>query len=599
MTTSPAPARPTPGETSSGGDGRSRPAGANSPAAARAQQRTEELCAAALRALSGQRDLHYRGRRLHRGRRLLPLFAPHLHPRIEDDDFASFRGAADGVALRLTRSDAGLHGQLRPTAPVARLVFEMLEQFRVESLADEAMPGLARNLRHRFAQWSLAFHRSGLTGTDRGLLLYTVAQIARSRVTGEPVLEETEDLMETPRGALAAVLGTALAGLRRERDDQASYAVHARAIADRIGEMIAATKVTEAVSSVDGDADDESAAFRLVMEFDASGADGVTAVESGRSRVFDEATDGYRVFTRAYDRELQPAQMARPEQLRELRSTLDARIAAEGVHLARLARELKALLAEPQRERWVDAQEEGLIDGRRLAQLVAAPTERRLFRREQREWQADCVLAFLLDCSGSMREHASALAVLVDVMARALELAGVASEILGFSTGAWHGGRAQRDWVRAGRPAHPGRLNEVNHLVFKDAATPWRHARSGVAAMLRPELFREGVDGEAVDWACARLLAREEARKTLVVVSDGCPMDGATNLANDAHYLDAHLREVVARREQQARVRILGLGVGLDLSPFYSRSQAVNLDAMGGPALLRDVLRLLASRQGR
>ena len=569
-------------------------------AAARAQQTIEELCAASLRALSGEHDLHFRGRRLHRGRRALPLFAPHLHPKIGDDDFASFRGAADGVALRLLHSDAVLHQRLCPNEPVARLVFEMLEQFRVESLADDSLPGVRRNLQHRFERWLMAFHRSGLTDTDRGLLLYTVAQIARTRVTGEPVLEATEDMMETTRGALVPTIGHALAGLRRERQNQAAYAVHALAIARVIDEMIASTEAGagDPPSPADG-GDDESAAFSLVMELDAQVTDGLATAVSGRSRVLDAATDGYRVFTTTYDREQRGAALARPEQLREWRAQLDRRIAAEAMSLPRLVRDLKALLAEPAPDGWDRAQEEGLIDGRRLTQLVASPTERRLFQRVRFEPQADCVLAFLIDCSGSMREHIESLAMVVDLMARALEQAGVASEVLGFTTGAWHGGRAQRDWIRAGRPMHPGRLNETRHLIFKDADTPWRRARLGLAAMLKADLFREGVDGEAVDWAVARLVARDERRKLLIVVSDGCPMDGATNLANDPHYLDQHLREVVARHEQQGQVRIFGLGVGLDLSVYFSRSQALDLGAESGNAVLRDLLGLLARRRTR
>ena len=179
------------------------------------------------------------------------------------------------------------------------------------------------------------------------------------------------------------------------------------------------------------------------------------------------------------------------------------------------------------------------------------------------------------------------------------ELAGVASEVLGFTTGAWHGGRAQRDWINAGRPGLPGRLNEVNHLVFKAADTPWRRARSGLAAMLKPDLFKEGIDGEAVDWACARLHQRPERHKLLVVVSDGCPMDGATSLANDAQYLDQHLREVVARHEQAGEVQVFGLGVGLDLSPYYSRAQAIDLSVSVGQAVFRDVIELLALRRWR
>ena len=593
--------------------------------AAKAQQRVEELCAAAVRALSGEPDLHFRGRRLHRGRRALPLYAPHLHPSLEEDDFASFRGAADGVALRLTRSDPALHQRLRPNDPVARLVFEMLEQFRVESQVDPAMPGVRRNLRHRFEAWLTAFHASGLTASERGLLLFTVAQVCRSRVTLEPPLAPIEDLLEATRNGLAPRIGHALAGLRRHRAEQAAYAPHALAIAQQVSEMIASLDEDGAAAAGragagDDDGDDgERAAFGLVMDIDTRFEGGVAGASVGRSAALDASGDGYRVFTTAYDREHLAASLVRTAQLHEQREHLDRRIASQGVHLARLARDLKSLLAEPQRDGWDSAQEEGLIDGRRLAQLVAVPTERRLFRRQRDEPQADCVLSWLIDCSGSMREHIESVAMLADVMARALELAGVASEVLGFTTGAWHGGRAQRDWLAAGRPPQPGRLNEVHHLVFKDADTPWRRARPGIAALLKADLFKEGIDGEAVDWACRRLQGRDEKHKLLVVVSDGCPMDGATTLANGAQYLDQHLREVVARHERggpfprqipqcAARrlpyqrggaVSVFGLGVGLDLSPYYSRAQAIDLSATVGQAVFRDVIELLGLRGWR
>ncbi|MBU1357153.1 MAG: cobalt chelatase, partial [Gammaproteobacteria bacterium] len=275
------------------------------------------------------------------------------------------------------------------------------------------------------------------------------------------------------------------------------------------------------------------------------------------------------------------------------------RIAGQGANIARLARELRALLAVPERDGWDGGQEEGHIDGRRLAQLIASPTERRLFRTERLEPLADCAVSFLIDCSGSMKEHAESVALLVDVLARALEQAGVASEILGFTTGAWNGGRAQRDWLRAGKPAHPGRLNERSHIVFKSADTPWRRSRNSVAALLKSDLFREGFDGEAVDWACSRLLARDEARKLLLVISDGSPMDSATHLANDAHYLDHHLREVVARHEQDGRIEIAGIGVGLDLSPYYSRSHVLDIASSVGNAVFREVIELMAGRHRR
>lgn len=565
------------------------------PAQVRLQHQVEELCAASIRALSGQPNVHFRGRRLHRAGVALPLFAPHLHPSLDDDDFASFRGAADGLALRLRLSDPELHGQLCPAAPVERLLFELLEQIRVESQVPAGLGGVAANLRHRFEQWSLAFHRSGLTDSMRGILSFTVAQICRARVTGEPVLEDTEDLMEATRAGIAPLLGHALAGLRRQRHDQAAYAVHALALAQQVADLLRADDPDGNEDGQDTLAEDmERAAFSLMMDFDAAVEDGIAAAVTGRSRVLEGQGDVYRVFTTAYDREVAAASLVRPALLREYREQLDRRIAGQGVNTARLARELKQLLARPVQDGWDSGQEEGRVDGRRIAQLIASPTERRLFRTERFEPLADCVLAFLIDCSGSMKQHIESVAMLVDILTRALEQAGVSTEILGFSTGAWQGGRAQRDWLRLGKPQHPGRLNEVSHLVFKDADMTWRRARPDIAALLKPDLFREGIDGEAVDWACTRLKKRPESRRILLVVSDGCPMDGATQLANDTHYLDNHLKQVVAQQAQGGEVSVFGVGVGLDLSPFYPHNLALDLSSPPGNGVFRELLGMLA-----
>ncbi len=569
-------------------------------AAARQQQRIEELGAATIRAISGDPHIHFRARRLHRDQTLLPLFGPHLQPSFDDDDLGSHRGAADAMALRLLHGDAALHESLRPNDPIARWVFELMEQCRVEALAPADMPGVARNVHHRFEQWSLSFQRSGLAETSQGILLFTVAQIARSRIHAAPVTEAVEDLIEVTRAAITPALGATLTGMRRHRFDQRGFALHARALGERIAQMI---RDEAAASSDAGDADepDASAAqgFALLVDFDAGLENAIATVESADSAVLGAAAGGYRVYTRAYDRELAASGLLRPEQALEYRAKLDALVAASGHNVGRLARRLQLLFATPSRDGWDDGREEGRVDGRRLAQLIAAPTERRLFRTERNAPQADCALSFLIDCSGSMKQHIEHVAVLVDVLSRALDRAGVATEVLGFTTGAWQGGRAARDWRRAGRPAHPGRLNEVDHLVFKDARTPWRRARRDIAALFRADVFREGIDGEAIAWAAARLAAQDARRRVLLVVSDGCPMDGATALANDEHYLDHHLRDVCARLARESTLEVLGVGVGLDLGPFYDRSAALDLSHGIDAGVMKDVLALIEGRRRR
>lgn len=574
---------------------------------ARHQQQVEALCAASIRALAGERDLHFRAARLHRGRRALPLFAPHLLTSLADDDFGSFRGAADGLALRLLLADEALHHRLAPAAAVERLVFEMLEQYRVESLVPPTWVGVATNLRHRFEAWTLQCLHSEVVEGERGLLLFTLAQMAHARVTGWPPLDEAADLIEAPRAALAERIGNELAALRRARADQAAYATQALAIAAAFSRMLVGRDdgkafFSEAMQALNAaDEAERRGRFALLTTIEAPPLEGASAAK-GQGRRPGAAGDDeppYQAYTRAYDREVAATALARREQLKDLREQLDARIARQGVNLARLTRQLQLLLGTPRNEGWIDGQEEGRIDGARLAQLVASPAERRLFRHERELPVADCVVSLLIDCSGSMKQHIETVALWADVLARALEQAGAACEVLGFTTGAWNGGRVMRDWRRDGAPRRPGRLNETLHIVFKDAATPWRRARAGLAALLKADLFREGVDGEAVDWAATRLAQRDEARRVLIVISDGSPMDGATALANGELYLDHHLVEAVQRHESARQIEISALGVGLDLSPYYSRSRATDTAAASGHAVFDDLLALLAGRGWR
>ncbi|MDN4575601.1 cobalt chelatase [Pandoraea cepalis] len=548
--------------------------------AARRAARGEALCAATVRALTGDAALHYSGARLCRNMRPLPLHAPHLQALpAPADPLATLRGAADGAALRLRHSDAALHRRLQPDASLERLLFELMEQLRCETFIPAGMPGVAKNVRDRFEAWSRAMHAAGVADSHVGLLLYTVAQMGWSRLTGYPVIEDTEGLIEATRMAIAPQIGGALAGMRRTCADQAAFAAYARALAADIAGLIRAAGADQAEGDAKDDEDEKGVrnAFSLFLDIDDQEEDGITLAHSGDSRVLKASAQGYCVFTQRYDRELYAGTLVRRALLTEFRERLDERIVAQAINVPRLARALKAALAVPQRDGWSFGEEHGRIDGRRLAQLVSSPAERRLFRLEKHTLIAESMVSLLIDCSGSMKAQIEAVAMIVDVLSRALDAAGVTNEILGFTTGAWNGGRARTDWLARGKPKFPGRLNEVSHLIFKDAVTSWRRARSDIASLFKADLFREGVDGEAVEWACERLRSRSVNRRVLIVISDGSPMDAATNQANDDHYLDHHLREVVAQQQALGDVEVLGLGVGLDLSPYYRNSLALDL----------------------
>ena len=563
------------------------------------QQQATELCGASVRALTGLRDLRHRGRSLFLGGQRVYTGAPHSLTDPLQDGFRAQRGAADGIALRLLHSDADLHRELAPESAVQRLIFDLLEQLRVETQASNAHPGVQNNLLHRFRGWSLRFHDDGHADTDLGLLIYTIAQVAWSRLSGLPTLSETDDLIEVTRGRISELIGTDIAGLRRERNNQQAYAVHALAIARVVDESLLGDPEQEAGSKR---IDNEKALSRITLALDFSDESedsNIATVVTGSSKVLAEQNQVYQVYTREFDRELRAASQVREAELRQFREQLDARIFHQGINVPRLARQISQLLATPRRDGWLFGEEEGLIDGRRLSQLIAAPSERRLFRKDQYRFKNDCMVTFLIDCSGSMKASIDYVAMLVDVFSRALDQADIGNEILGFTTGDWNGGRAYRRWLAEGRPEHPGRLNERCHLVFKRAQDGWRRARREIAALLKTPNFREGLDGEAVEWACQRMLKHDAERRLLLVISDGSPMDSATNLANDEYYLDNHLKNTVEKYDSPQGVEIFGIGVGLALTPYYRHCLAIDLQESLSNHVFTQILQMIAHARRR
>ncbi len=533
----------------------------------------DRLTAAAVRAVGAEPAAELRGTRVEVAGRPLGIAVPHLAADLGGRGLAERRGVADALGLRIRHSDHDLHRSLAPVEPLERIVFDVAEQFRCEARAPTWWRGSAANRDRAFDRWNETAQAGGpagaLTETGVGLLIFTITQMLRQRLLRRPNSEQVDDLIETTRGNLSRLVGHALVRLPALVDDQAAFAVPAKEIARLVAEM-AGDAADELRSS---NADDRA---RLLIPIDWDAVDYDVAVGPGGPVTSESGAAVYRVFTTVHDRETAGEDLYRSAALRSLRTRLEELKAGQAVSTARLALRLQALFAADSVDQWIGGHEDGRLDPARLARLIANPVDAPVYRQPVSRPTTDTVVSFLIDTSGSMKvQRHESLAVLVDTLVRALEMAGVASEVLGFTTSTWSGGRSADDWRAAGAPADPGRVADLLHIEYKSADRSWRQSRLGLAAMLRTDHYREGVDGEAVRWAANRLTARPERRRVLVLISDGLPMETATARLNADGYLLDHL--AAEWRRAAGSIEVGAISLDHDLSAVLQPSVTVNL----------------------
>jgi cobaltochelatase CobT len=545
-------------------------------------RRLDRIASAGLRAVAAEPKAEIRGRRLEVDDQPYLVVVPYLSmagPDVgsdvadEPEALSVRRGVMDGLGLRIRHSDRELHHELSPRPILQRIIFDIAEQFRCESLAGNALPGVRANTTAAFEQWSTAAMGARVGETGVGLLVFTITHMLRARLLRVPTSEAVDEVIEVTRGNLGRLVGHALKELPRTAHSQTEFAVPAAEIARLVAEMVedAETSADEVPESVTNNALLIPIDWDLLDELEANNStDGLSAAPDER----------YHAFTTAHDTLRTGDQLYRQPLLRRMRTELDGHVAAQAVSVARLAQRLQRLFPVQVSDGWSGGEEDGLLDPARLGQLIADPTNRLIHRRERFRPSSDASVTFLVDTSGSMKiQRYESVAVLVDTLTRALEMAGSTSEVLGFTTGAWGGGKVFADWRAAGSPPDPGRLNEVQHIVYKNAEQPWRQARLGLAAMLRTDHYREGVDGEAIEWAHSRLIQRPERRKALVVISDGAPMDAATAGNNRDGFLGDHLRSVARRIEREGAVDLAAIGIDQQLDDYIANS--ISLDLTG------------------
>jgi len=562
----------------------------------------------------------------------VPSPGPSLEPKL----VAEARGAADSAALRLRYHDDRLHARAAPVDADARAVFDALEVARVEALGAKAMGGVKANLAHLTEARVRSDAIVRARNAEEVPLATAVGLIARERLTGEAPPRAADAGLKLVAPWIEEKAAAELDALALTLDDQAAFAKLSRRLLEDL-DLAAAEDLTEQEPEEAGDeAEGDEEGSEDSAEQGDEGTPGGGDVEMRGEEVEDENAEGdsseemeagedeastgddlnesvsaspsrrnwdlspetdYKPYTTRFDEIVGSSELCDEEELGRLRAYLDQQMG--GLHnvVTRLANRLQRRLMAQQARSWDFDQEEGLLDAARLARVVVNPRHALSFKIERDTEFRDTIVSLLIDNSGSMRGRPIAIAAIcADILGRTLERCGVATEILGFTTRGWKGGQSREAWLSAGRPANPGRLNDLRHIVYKRADEPYRRARRNLGLMMREGLLKENIDGEALLWAHNRLIARPEERRILMVISDGAPVDDSTASANGGSYLERHLRQVIEWIERRSTVELVAIGIGHDVTRYYERAVTImDADQLAG-AMVEQLANLFESQ---
>jgi len=529
-------------------------------------------------------------------------------------DVAITRGHGDAMALCRHLHDPALHAQLQPGREAARVVFALAEQIRCESLGAANLSGVADNLD---ASLDAYFERrvgNETTTRDSIAMEEAVALGLREHLMKRPLPAAAEKAFAPWRDWVQEMIGPQLAETEFNLDNQEAFSRSLRKLLQLLdldegdsstepGEQDDMEPETGTDDQSDPGGDDDSGASDTSSTDDsqleqqdaeedadadasesmeAGDADDNTTEEAGASwRMLPSAgkqpeVPEYTIFTNEFDEVARPEDLCGTEELTLLRATLDQHIGDLQKSVGRFANRLQRSLLAQQNRSWDFDLEEGQLDSARLTRVLTDPMKPLSFKQERDTEFRDTVVTLLLDNSGSMHGRSIRVAaVCADILSSTLERCGVRVEILGFTTCAWKGGQSREKWVRAGYPTHPGRLNDLRHIIYKSADMPWRRARRNLGLMMRKGLLKENIDGEALLWAYQRLQARTEQRKILMMISDGAPIDDSTLSTNPGKFLEKHLRTVIERIERQGQAELVAIGIGHDVGQYYARAATI------------------------
>ncbi len=537
------------------------------------------------------------------------------------DQVAQARGHADSMALRLRHHNAALHGRNAPAEPLARACYDAVEQVRYEALGANAYAGMRGNLGAALDMRVASDPIARAAKPEDVPLPTALALLLREKLTGAEVPASASTGMAMVRSWIESRIGNDVEALALSLDDQRAFQQIALDMLQHLELTQSASDQEEETDEDEGEqqedegeeepstSDDQDQQPSEVAGDTSEGdeeSDSEEEVEqnddAADSDMADEGEEGmlptrpnrpwtdlpedfdYKAFTVQFDEVVAATDLCDEEELTRLRAYLDTQLKGLQGVVTRLANRLQRRLMAQQNRSWDFDQEEGLLDAARLARVVISPGHSLSYKVERDVEFKDTIVTLLIDNSGSMRGRPISIAAIsADILARTLERCGVKTEILGFTTRAWKGGQSREAWLAGGKPAQPGRLNDLRHIIYKKADEPWRRARKNLGLMMREGLLKENIDGEALLWAHTRLLARPEDRRILMVISDGAPVDDSTLSVNNAGYLEQHLRKVIGWIEKQSPVQLVAIGIGHDVTRYYRRAVTImDAEQLGG-----------------
>ena len=578
-----------------------------------------------MRALSGNDELVVnfgRGKPYLQGNRAR---VPPPEPGLTEAQLAALRGTSDRFALRTRFHNESLHRKSRPQAGVAQDVYDCVEESRIACIGTYLMKGVGGNLQ---AQLQESYVKSGFLQIDdqsHAPLSEALGMLIREKVAGVPAPEAGQNILDLWRGHIEDRLGTDFTDLGDLMFDQEAFSALAH-------KMIADLGLTDEYGEEDSDGEGEDASEQEeemqsesgdeMSEQDMSGdteladaVEGDVPVDAETMEMAemegeeDEAgappemaddkrwqrpreTD-YKAYATSFDEIVHADELCDPAELERLRGVLDKHLRNSQVIISKLANRLQRKLMAQQNRTWEFDLDEGMLDTSRLPNVIIDPFHPLAFKQEKDMKFRDTVVSLLIDSSGSMRGRSITIAAIcADILGRTLERCNVRVEILGFTTKAWRGGQSRELWLQQGKPAQPGRLNDLRHIIYKAADMPWRRCRVNLGFMMREELLKENIDGEALLWAHGRIAGRDEDRKILMVISDGLPVDNSTLLVNPSNYLEQHLKYAIDLIENHSPVELVAIGIGHDVTHHYRRAVTITDAEQLGDAMTEQLVDL-------